>query len=252
MPFKLYCLLPFIVFLVEAPHLDLRSNQAFLCSMAKHPSNWSKNGDVGHAWILLQGCKDGKRIGLEGGHSGELGEQEPTYFDGVMQYACEGEPNPVKYLGSPLHDGFFQQGSGGHCPTYAVAINLSQDQFEEVLKLISTYDFRTYSLTDHQCCTFVAEIAAKIGVELDCKVSLTIEPVLKLRRQTISLWEDPKYRVLHFESPDVLEKQLRTLVQEGQAVDALKWYRKNYPIASKRKGLIERLRGYFRWSAFLD
>ena len=79
---------------------------------SKHPSDGSKNGDVGHAWIYLQGNVNGESIVIEGGHSGELGICQPKYFDGIMNYVEYGyadsscgemcclrnEPNPVKYL----------------------------------------------------------------------------------------------------------------------------------------------------------
>lgn len=59
---------PYIVFLVNARQLDYSSFRSVLRTIAKHPSDWSKNGDVGHAWIYLKGDEV-----IEGGHSGELG-----------------------------------------------------------------------------------------------------------------------------------------------------------------------------------
>ena len=59
----------FIIFAVDARKLDYSDCSRLLKTMAKHPSDGSKNSDVGHAWIYL---KQGDSI-LQGGHSAERG-----------------------------------------------------------------------------------------------------------------------------------------------------------------------------------
>ena len=237
---------PFVLFLVEAPHLDLSSNRAFLSTMAKHPSNWSKNGDVGHAWIYLQG----EGVYLEGGHSGELGEKEPTYFDGIIHNVAKGDPNPVKYLWNSLPDGFFQWGSGGHRPTYAVAIPLNPAQFDQIVAFLQTYDYSRYSLTDHQCCTLIVQIAQLLNLQLDCKEVLKIESILHLMREEIPLWCNSQYSCLTFESPDKLEKELQRLVREKRATCALKWYQNHHPKQCSKELFSQFPRRYARWLYF--
>ena len=122
----------FLIVLVDARHLDYTDGRSLLRTLVKHPSDGSKNSDVGHAWIYLHGIVNDQNIGLEGGHSGELGIYQPRYFEGIMNYLEYGyanptsqqqscprhESNPVKYLWEIQQDGFFQKGSGGHCPTF--------------------------------------------------------------------------------------------------------------------------------------
>src|SRR5262249_3565265 len=88
----------FLVILVDARHLDYTQNRSLLKTLCKHPSDWSKNGDVGHAWIYLQGTFENRVVVLEGGHSGECGYIQAKYFEGVMDYAEAGDDNPVRYL----------------------------------------------------------------------------------------------------------------------------------------------------------
>ena len=45
----------FVVFLVNARGLDYTDTLKFLKTVAKHPRDGSKNGDVGHAWVYLKG-----------------------------------------------------------------------------------------------------------------------------------------------------------------------------------------------------
>lgn len=238
LPFKLLACSNFLVVLVEAPHFNYSCNRAFLKTIAKHPSNGSKNGDVGHAWIYLQGYLEGQLVTLEGGHSGELGHSQAKYFEGIQNYLQYGyanptvkqkqapryEPNPCKYLWSTLYDGFFQEGAGGHRPTYAAAFPLTSDQFQCICDKVQTYDFSKYSLTEHQCCSFVRDIASCIGVHLNIDETLHIEPTLRLRGVCQRLWQDPSYSLLNFQSPDQLEASLKEAVSSGYATPALSWY----------------------------
>lgn len=230
----------FLVILVDARHLDYSQTDSLLRTIAKHPSDGSKNGDVGHAWIYLQGMLDGKSVSIEGGHSGEMGNIQPKYFEGIMNYVHYGyahpnknqrqnprnEPNPVKYLWTHLKDGFFQKGRGHHIPTYAVKIDLSQSQFEDVLKFMQpeNYFFKNYALTGNQCSTFVAKVAALAGLPLEHSITMNLAQTVAFQGQQYILWRDPSYSKITFSSPDIIERSLMHAVAQGQAEYALPWY----------------------------
>lgn len=219
----------FLIILVEARHLDYSNPRAFFKTLAKHPSDGSKNGDVGHAWIYLQGEINGKKVCLEGGHSGELGFTQPRYMEGVFkQYEC-GSDNPIAYLWESQKDGFFQRNSGHHYPTFAAKIDLNADQFHRILKFIDAYDFSDYSITGNQCCTFTAQIAAFAGLDLECEITIQVEQNLCIEGQKIVLWEDPTYSEISISSPDILERSLMLAVADGRAEYALSWYRRTHP-----------------------
>jgi hypothetical protein len=203
----------FIVFLVSARKLDTTSLPKFYHTLAKHPN-------VGHAWIYLQG--DGI---LEGGHSGERGIDQPRYADGVMDHLEWGVKNPVRYLWSSQVDGFFQAGNGGHKPTFAAKVDLTKQQYEQILAFIKSYPFQEYSLTKNQCCTFLKQMGAIIGLDLEVEAFLKIDQWVILDGRRYQMWEDPCYSTLVFSSPDVLEASLKRLVKEGKAQSALGWYR---------------------------
>jgi hypothetical protein len=202
----------FIVFLVNARKLDTRSLSKFYHSLARYPN-------VGHAWIYLQGD-----LVLEGGHSGERGIYQPLYKDGVMDHLEWGVKNPVRYLWSPQCDGFFQEGNGGHKPTFAAKVDLSKQQYEKILAFIKGYPFHEYSLTKNQCCTFLQQIASLVGLELNVQAALMIDQWIVLDGFRYQMWEDPRYSKLLFSSPDVLEASLKRLVKEGKAQNVLAWY----------------------------
>lgn len=230
----------FLIILVDACHLDYTNTCRFFQSVAIHP-NGCRRGDVGHAWIYLKGkCKDGRSFVLEGGHSGEILDSPVHYFDGIINYNDYGyanpttkqmsspryEPNPIKYLWTMREDGFFQKGSGGHCPTFAAKISLSSQQFEHILSFIRPrhYSYRHYALVGPQCCTFVAQVAALAGLSIDTQMTMHIAPAFYYGKNWIHLWEDPRYSTITFSTPDILEKSLIQAVENGEAEYALDWY----------------------------
>ena len=215
----------FLIICVNARHLDYTNAPSFIRTLAKHPSDGSKNGDVGHAWIYLRGNNEGVPITIEGGHTGEFGLVQAPYMEGVMdniEYGCD---NPVKYLWETQYDGCFQAGSGKHTPTYAAKINLSPCQFESMLAFIQQYDFCKYSLTGNQCSSFAVQIAKLAGWNLQDKVTMHLPRAL----DGFTLWTDPCYSHITFSSPDILEKRLKQSVACGEAETALSWYRKHRP-----------------------
>lgn len=228
----------FLVILVDARHLDYTNNYSFLKTMTKHPSDGSKNRDVGHSWIYLRGIQDGQAVFLEGGHSGELGVVQSKYFDGIMNYIDFGyatptskeilspriEPNPVKYLWETQHDGYFQWGSGGHSPTYAVKLDITSEQFELICSFITKYRYREYAITGNQCSSFVAQVASLAGLDLACEVTMDIQPCLYYGGRQVRLWSDPLYSQLTISSPDILEKSMMQAAKENQVENALQWY----------------------------
>lgn len=207
----------FIIFFVDAPHLNYSNTTRLLKSVAKHPRDWSKHGDVGHAWIYLQGIVDDQPVYLEGGHSGEMGLHQPKYFDGIMDYMEAGDPNPIRYLWEPQCDGFFQEGPGRHKPSFAARRDLTEEQFRKIMRFIGCYPFHEYSLVQKQCCTFVAQIAALAGLHLETEITLSIDSSICFRKTYITLWTDPVYGTLTLASPDKLEKSLQEAVKAGEA-----------------------------------
>lgn len=213
----------FVVFLVNARQLDNSCTRNFLKSVAKHPSDGSKNGDVGHAWIYLHGDEI-----VEGGHSGEFGIDQPRYLEGLMDNMALGAKNPASYLWVSQCDGCFQKGNGGHLPTFAAKVPLTKEQYLEISAFIQAYPFQDYSLTTRQCCTFVKEIGKIAGVQLEYQSILRLDACLSIHGHSYKFWEDPRYEYLPYGSPDLMELSLKTLVADGDAENVTKWYHKTH------------------------
>lgn len=216
----------FIIFLVNAPHLDYSDNYSFLRTMAKHPDTWSKEGDVGHAWIYVHGIRDGTCFVLEGGHSGETGQFQPRYFEGIMQYVDSHCENPISYLWETQHDGFFQKGNGGHKPTLAVKVNLTEDQYNKILRFVACYLFEEYALTGNQCASFIAQIGELIDFPIACHATVAIDSSIEIGSDRLQLWSDPSYSAITVSTPDIIEKSLLLAIQEGRAENVTSWYLK--------------------------
>jgi len=221
----------FLIIYVDARHLDYTDNASFFRTVAKHPSDLSKNRDVGHAWIYLQGILDGESVYIEGGHSGERGLCQAKYFDGIMNYIDFGyanptrqqmecpryEPNPAKYFWDVQYDGHFEWGPGKHRPTFAAKIDLTEEQFHRILEFIQSYNYRCYSLVGNQCSSFAAHVAMLGGLQLEAETSIEISPVMYYNGMYIRFWTDPSYALLTISTPDALERSLMQAVREGKA-----------------------------------
>jgi hypothetical protein len=221
----------YLVIYVNARHLDYTNNYSFLNTVAKHPSDGSRNRDVGHVWIYLQGVCDGEILYFCGGHSGERGLCQAKYFDGIMNLMDFGyanptkeqlnfpryEPNPVKYFWETQKDGYLEWGSGGHRPTFAAKVDLTAQQFQRIVDFVGKYDFKSYSLVGNQCSSFAAQVASLAGLDLDCEITIVLDKDLYLAGQRIRFWEDPSYSQLTISSPDIIERSLMRAVQEGRA-----------------------------------
>jgi len=198
---------------VDARHLDYTDGDSFLLSLAKHPSDWSKNGDVGHAWI----CLKGPNRSITGGQTGE--REGLTYTQGVLKGLIK--DNPIAYLHIGRQDGAFEKGSGGHTPTFAAKFHLNREQFEAACQVVKTYSFKHYSLTKSQCTSFATLVAKAAGIKLEDTLSLSFPPELHLQGKTFLLWRNSAYSTLSLPTPDRLEQSLQEKVVAGEAEYAL-------------------------------
>jgi hypothetical protein len=206
---------PYILFLVDAQNLDYSDAAALFCSIQKSPSK-----TVGHAWICL--CKADGTV-IEGGHSGEVGLTEPRYLESLLVHM--NERNPARHLFKSLQDGYFEKGSGIHTPSYAIRLNISEEECEKICQLIGQYHFSRYSLTDNQCVHLVARIAGVLGLKLSYEVSVPIPQQIEFEGELLTLWHDSEFNSITLATPDELQKSMKKAVLEGQAIAALDFYK---------------------------
>jgi len=210
----------FLVVLVDAKHLDYSTPSAYFTTLSQ-----GLNPDIGHAWVVLKGQKDGVRWIFEGGHTGEFGLSAPKYFDEVRERSRRKESNPAQYLFSLLNDGQLEVGSGGHRPTFAAAFPLNKESFARVMRLFDDYDFSTWSLRGPHCVHFVLSCLSAIGIDLDCQEEVVLPQSFIFKGERIAMWSDPSFAKLTVETPELLEKRLIEQVEQKKAQLALRWYR---------------------------
>jgi hypothetical protein len=217
----------FLVVLVDARHLDYTSPSNYFCSLSQGLF-LDQDPNTGHAWIVLIGKEDGHPWVFEGGHTGEFGLYAPRYFDEVVRLSWdEHHPNPAYYLFTTLPDGTIQYGSGGHTPTFAAAFPLTEVGYCRVRRLLAQdgYDFSQWGIRGPNCIRFVHSCLAAIGVEVDCQETFVMPPSFRYKGEEVTLWSDPVYSKFDIETPELLEKRLWELTEEGRALVASRWYR---------------------------
>jgi hypothetical protein len=209
-----------LILFADARGLNYNNARSLYHSLLKQGHRRYVDGIFGHAWVRVEGEREGEPFVLEGGHTGETGCRQPKYWDGVMNYVEWGyinpdpkqkkhprlEPNPIKYLWTTQNDGYFQEGSGGHRPTHQAEIPLTKETFEAIITFIQEghYPFQQYQITDKQCASFVAEVAALAGIELRHTVTVPVQRQLRMGLIKVPLWSDPAYSSITVSTPDVL------------------------------------------------
>lgn len=216
----------FLVVLVDARHADYTSPQGYVTSLAEGFIR-QHYLDPGHAWIVLAGKKDGKPWIFEGGHTVNCPDVTKYYLKNVLGvFSDEEDPNPARYLFAPTNIGSLEHGPGDSRPTFAAAIPLTEEGFQRVLTLFDEdgYDFSRWGIQGPNCIQFALSCLATVGIEFDCHEPFPVPPSFSFFGKKIHLWSDPEYSRLDIRTPDLLEKRLYELVQQGTAYFAMPWY----------------------------
>ncbi|NTW38064.1 MAG: hypothetical protein HGB17_18610, partial [Syntrophobacteraceae bacterium] len=113
----------------EAANWDYSTARALVFSIWQRP--WA------HSWLILEGP-----LGrLAFGHTGDLGQSEPRYHDGVFQRIREGHPDPVAYLWQTRSDGEFQTGKPNRPPTFVWRMPITRRRYQLIHEYVMQ---RTY------------------------------------------------------------------------------------------------------------
>jgi hypothetical protein len=218
----------YLVVLVDARHVDYSTPENYFSTLSYGVFK-RQEPDIGHAWIILKGEENGIPYYFEGGHTGEYGYVAPKYFDHIVELAeSEEEKDPVSYLYCRLPDGRLELGSGGHCPTFAVAFKLTKTGYEQIFNLIATYDFDSWGILGPNCVQFVRSCLMAVGLEINCEEIVTIPKYMEIRGEKVRLWEHASFSHLEVQTPEKLEQRLLEKVQEGLGTVAMRWYRKQH------------------------
>ncbi|MGC2063105.1 MAG: hypothetical protein WA610_09005 [Thermodesulfovibrionales bacterium] len=174
----------------------------------------------GHSWIILESPQNR----LEYGHNGNFGLEKPHYLDGVYQRFRDNHPNPIAYLWEAMDDGRLETGRADHTPTFVWRMPITKRRYELIYEYAMQRTYDQFNLRDNNCTDMVTDAAALAGIHLIHRLRLTIPQEPKILGRTLHMWTDPKYRILEFSTPDVLQMDLRQLAQLGIGSDVTEWY----------------------------
>ena len=202
----------YLYILTEPSYWDFSDATSLLYSIWQRPSE--------HSWIILES----PRNRLESGHTGNFGLEKPHYHEGVMQRVRAGDPNPIAYLWHTMSDGQFQIGKPNRTPTFVWRMPINQRQHQLIYEYVMQRKYDQFDLRTNNCVDMVVEAAALAGINLIHRIRLTLPQEAKFWGRMLRVWTDPQYRILEFSTPEVLEVDLRQLVQIGIGSDVTEWY----------------------------
>jgi hypothetical protein len=198
--------------LTEAANWDFSDPTSLLLSIWLRP--WA------HAWIILES----PRSRLEFGHTGDFGIEKPRYHDGVLQRMRDGDPNPIGYLWQTMSDGQFQLGKPPRPPTFVWRMPITGRRYQQMYEHMMQRTYDQFGVRTNNCTDMVVETAALAGINLNHRIRLTSPPEVKVWGRARRVWTDPRFRILEFSTPEVLEVDLRQLAQMGIGSDVTEWY----------------------------
>ena len=198
--------------LTEAADWDFGEPRLLLLSIWRRP--WA------HAWIMLESPESR----LEFGHTGDFGVEKPRYHEGVLQRLRDGDPDPIGYLWQTMSDGQFQTGKPNRPPTFVWRMPISERRYHLVYEHVMQRRYDQFGVRTNNCTDMVAEVAALAGINLIHRIRLTLPQDTKVWGRTRRVWTDPRFHVLEFSTPEVLEVDLRHLAQIGIGSDVTDWY----------------------------
>ena len=179
-----------------------------------------KKNPGGHSWIMLESPQNR----LEYGHNGNFGLAKQQYQEGVYQWFRDNHPNPISYLWEVMHDGRLEIGRPDRTPTFVWRMPITKRRYQLIYEYVMQRNYDQFSLRDNNCVDMVTDAAALAGINLIHRLRLTIPPETKILGRKLRNWTDPKYRILEFSTPDVLQMDLRQLAQFGIGSDVTEWY----------------------------
>ncbi len=206
-----------LIVAVDAKNFNYSDLGSYLTSLTL-----DEHRDVGHAWVALKGHINGMPVCLMGGHSGEFGQTAPRYLDTFYYLVKQNDPNPVSALFKIRQDGVFEEGNGGHKPTFAVAFVLNKESFQKVLKLLERdgYDFASYNLLNHHCVHFAATCLAVAGFPVEVSSWYELPQRGEIFGIPVQLWSQKEYSGFELSTPETLEWALRDQVNRRNGVIA--------------------------------
>jgi len=203
----------YLYILTETAHWDFSNAATLISSIRLRPGV--------HSWIILESPRNRLEFGL----TGDFGREKLRYYQGVIQRVRDGDPNPIAYLWQTMSDGQLQTGRPNRPPTFVWRMAISRRRYQLIYEHVMQRKYDRFGVRTDNCVDLAVETAALAGIHLIHHIRLTLPPEVKFGGRTMRIWTDPQYRILEFGTPQVLEVDLRQLVQMGIGGDATEWYR---------------------------
>jgi len=198
--------------LSEAANWDHSDTTSLLFSIWRHPRT--------HSWIILESPRDR----LEFGHTGNFGETQPRYLEGVHQRIRDNHPNPIAYLWETMSDGQFQIGKPSRPPTFVWRMPITKRRYQTIYEYVMERNYDQFSLRDNNCVDMVTDAAALAGINLVHRIRLTLPPEKKILGRTLHAWTDPNTAYWSTARPTFWKRICRQLAQLGIGSDVTEWY----------------------------
>jgi hypothetical protein len=123
-----------------------------------------------------------------------------------------------------MADGQFQTGKPNRPPTFVWRMPITRRRYQLIHEYVMQRTYNQFGLRSYNCTNLVAEVAALAGINLIHRIRLTLPQETKFFGKMRRVWTDPRYRILEYGTPEVLDADLRHLARLGIGSDVTEWY----------------------------
>jgi hypothetical protein len=96
---------------------------------------------------------------------------------------------------------------------------ITKRRYQLIYEYVMQREYDQFGVRSNNCVDMVADAAALAGINLIHRLRLNIPPETKILGSKLRNWTDPKYSILEFSTPDVLQLDLRQLAKFGIGSD---------------------------------
>ena len=101
---------------------------------------------------------------------------------------------------------------------------ITRQRYHVIHDYVMQRKYDQFGLRTNNCTDLVVEVAALAGINLIHRIRLTGPQEVKIWGRPRRVWTDPRYRILEYSTPEVLDADLRQLARLGIGSDVTEWY----------------------------
>ena len=143
---------------------DFSSGRSSFKSSDMPPLVGGNKSPTGHSWLILESPEER----IECGHTLNNAKRVTHYLRGILRREKQNHPNPGAYVWESFPGGKRHGRLYFFDPSFVLYLPISEIQHKAIASYIKNYDFKNFSMVNHECTHFVAGAARLATSAIHC------------------------------------------------------------------------------------